>query len=712
VGIIAVVALALAAAGAWWTTTRPGRRPNILLVTIDTLRADRVGAYGYALAATPVLDGLARRGVRFDQAEASIPLTGPSHATILTGHYPPVHGVRDNVVFPLDARHPTLATHLQREGYRTAAFVAAYPVAASFGFAQGFDSFDEGFHESPLPGEGAERPANEVADAALKWMAANESPPFFLWVHFYDPHTPYHPPAEYASAFPGRPYDGEVAFTDAQLGRVLDGLRARGRADDTVVAVVADHGESLGEHGEQTHAILVYESTLRVPLLLAGPGLPGGRVVRDRVGTVDVMPTLLSLADVGVPDGLLGRDLGPALRGERLAPQPLYAESLFGRLNCRWASLRVLFDGDWKLIEGREPELFDLARDPGETKDRAAEEPRRLGQMRAALRAAMARMAPAGDSARIVAISPEQVEKLRSLGYTGGGSAGAGPLDDRTLPDPRTHVRLYERLQKAMLVRGPLAEVALREIEEVARQDPDNPYAHFALGGLAYREGRLTLAASAYARGLELDPDRPGMRLPYGNLLRDMRRFDDSERQLRIALEQTTADDHRTRIGLAETLVARGQTAEAATLLAGVLARAPDHVEALAAQGQLLVAQGRPADAVPVLEKSATGQANPEPWVELARVHIALGNGRAAIAAAERALALSPRHPWAMAMQGHGLLLDGRRAEGLALLKRAVAANPRRPDAWLGLASAFDAAGERGRADACRRQAQAVGRSS
>jgi predicted Zn-dependent protease len=310
-----------------------------------------------------------------------------------------------------------------------------------------------------------------------------------------------------------------------------------------------------------------------------------------------------------------------------------------------------------------------------------------------------------------VAVSPEQLEKLRSLGYTGGGSAGAAPLDDRTLPDPRTHVRNYERLQRAMLARGPGADAALQEIEEITRADPGNPYAHFALGGLAYREGRLALAASAYARGLELDPDRPGMRLPYGNLLRDMRRFEDSERQLRIALEQTTPDDHRTRIGLAETLVARGQTAEAEKLLAGVLARAPDHVEALAAEGRLKVAQGRPAEAVPFLEKAAANQASPEPWVELARVHIALGDGAAAARAAGRALALSPRHPWAMAIEGHALLLAGRRAEALAMLQRAIAAQPRRPDAWLGLASAFEAAGDKARAEVCRRRAEAISRS-
>jgi predicted Zn-dependent protease len=314
-------------------------------------------------------------------------------------------------------------------------------------------------------------------------------------------------------------------------------------------------------------------------------------------------------------------------------------------------------------------------------------------------------MAPAGDSPRIVAISPEQVEKLRSLGYTGGGSAGAGPLDDPSLPDPRTHVHLYERLQNAMLVRGPAAEAAIRQIQDVAREDPNNPYAHFALGGIAYREGHLALAAAAYARGLALDPDRPGMRLPYGNLLRDMNRLDESERELRIALGQTTPDDHRTRIGLAETLSARGRTDEAAKLLGEVLARAPGHVEALAAQGRLLVAQQRAAEAVPYFEKAAVSGVNPEPWVDLARVHVSLGDAAGARHAAGQALRLSPQHPWALAMEGHALILEGRRAEGVAVLQRAVAARPRRPEAWLSLARAYEAAGDRARAQACRREA-------
>ena len=328
----AAVLLALVAGAAWCVRTRQSAHKNLLLVTIDTLRADRLGSYGYAQASTPVLDALARRGTRFENALTSVPLTGPSHSTILTGQYPPVHGVRDNVVFPLGTQHPTLATLLKRHGYRTGAFVSAYPVAGAFGFHKGFDEFSEGFHEAQGAGAGAaERPANEAVDAALAWLGKGDRAPFVAWLHLYDPHSPYRPPPPYDAAFKDRPYDGEIAFADAQLGRVLEWLRSSGHEDDTVIAMVADHGESLGEHGEATHAILIYQATLRVPFILAGPGVPSGTVVTSRVGTVDLLPTVL---------GLLGFDAPPGLPGARSPRGPQGAAS-FSTAPLRRESLRA-----------------------------------------------------------------------------------------------------------------------------------------------------------------------------------------------------------------------------------------------------------------------------------------------------------------------------------------------------------------------------------
>jgi len=709
VAVTAAVAAALAAAlvaALGWRATHRAKRPNLLLVTIDTLRADHVGAYGDRAARTPTLDALAARGARFAHAQSPVPLTGPSHATILTGLYPPVHGVRDNVVFSLDARHRALATVLKGQGYRTAAFVGAYPVAAAFGFRQGFDTFGEDFKDSPIPGAGAQRPAGDVVDATLRWLAAPGDGPFFVWMHLYDPHAPYDPPEPYRTAFAGRPYDGEIAYTDAQLGRVFDWLRSAGQETDTVVAVLSDHGESLGEHGEVTHAVLLYEATLHVPLLVAGPNVPPGVTVAGRVTTVDLAPTLLRLLGLPPLPEMTGRDLVPALRGQRIPPEPLYAESLFGRLNCRWSSLRAWTADDWKLIDGSRAELFHLSEDPGETRNRAAEDAPRVARMRASLQAAMAKMAPGGDRAATAIITPDQEAALKSLGYVGG-SGGRGELDEPGLPDPRDRVQFYERMQIILRAQNIPLERASAEAMAIAEADPGNPFAQTTVASLAYRAGRLAAAARAYRRSLELDPDRPAVRQNYGKLLRDMNRLEDSEKELRLALDQTDASDRRTRSSLAETLTLVGKTEEAGRLIGELLRSEPKDPEALAAQGRLLAAQGKLAEAASRL--AAAGQSgDTDARIDLARVYTRMGDFARAREAAGAVVTANPGHPWALAVLGHAVVLEGHRDEGLTLLRRAEAARPRRPEAWLSLAEGFDAAKDRPAAARCRQAAQAL----
>jgi arylsulfatase A-like enzyme/tetratricopeptide (TPR) repeat protein len=705
---IALAGLALVGGSAW--VARSIHKPNLLLgrslllVTIDTLRADHVGAYGYSRAATPTLDSLARRGARFADVTTAAPLTGPSHATILTGLAPPRHGVRENVTFLLDSRHLTLATRLKRAGYRTAAFVAAYPVAAAFGFGQGFDEFSEGLHPNPGIGQGAERPANEVADAAVAWLerTRDAKEPFFAWVHFYDPHAPYAPPSPFRETFAERPYDGEVAFADAQLGRILEALRAAGHERDTVVAVLADHGEGLGEHGETGHGILLYESTLRVPMLMAGPGVPEGRVISEPVGTIDVAPTLLQLLGREAAD-LPGRDLRPALEQKRLPAEGLYSEALFGRLNCRWSSLRSLREGEWKLVLGSEPELFELSSDPGETRNRADEERDRVERLRRTLGAAVASMVPGGDTARPVALSPEQEERLRSLGYAAGGGGG-GSLDEPGLPDPRRLVGLYERLESLQSATGPLIAPAIREIATILEKDPGSPFAHFVMASVAYRGGQLELAEKAFARTLALDPDRPVIRQYYGQLLRDEGRLEDSERELRIAAEQAPAYDLVTRVNLAETLTARASYEEAQRILEAALAQEPAHEKARRAMGRLMLSLGRPRESLAYFEGAAEG-GDIDSLLDLSSAYLSLPDpGRAAEAAAH-VLDDNPGHPRALSLLGHALVVQGHRAEGLAFLERALAVGPRRAGVWEDLAAGFTAAGEVRIAERCRREA-------
>jgi choline-sulfatase len=709
------LAICLLAGGGYWTFLRSSRHPNLLLITIDTLRADHVGAYGAKTGATPALDALASRGVRFDQAQTAVPLTGPSHATILTGQYPPAHGVRGNVVFTLGSKYPTLATQLKRGGYTTGAFVGAYPVAAAFGFSQGFDTFNEDFHETS-PGEpGAERRANEVADTALRWLDSMPKPglfdraqPFFAWLHFYDPHAPYAPPAEYRDRFKGHPYDGEIAFTDAQIGRVMDWLRASGHDADTVVMLMADHGEGLGDHREQMHAVLVYQSTMRIPMIASGPGIPSGVVVPARVGTIDVVPTVMGLLGFDADRLLPGRDLRPLAAAKPIASAALYAESLFGRLNCHWSVLRSSVKDNWKLILGVDPELYDLARDPGEQHDLARAEPARVQSMSIELQQALQKMAPQGDRAQPNAATAEQEKQLRSLGYTAG-SGGSGPLDDPRLPDPRTHVELYDRLQAATSASGAALPAAFADVQQVTKLDPNNPFAFGTLASMAYRYGSLIIAAHAFSRTLTLDPDRPGIRQNYGKLLRELGRYDESERELRIALALTSDEDASgpTRVSLAETLIALQKTDEAETLLAGVLSRDPKNQEALIARGRLRTAQGRLSEAVSSLEQVTT-TSDVDLLIDLASAYVGANRLDKARVAATDALRRVPGHPWAIAILGQVLVRDGQAAQGVAYLVRAVQIVPRRPGVWEALAAGFDAAGRTADAAHCRKEASAI----
>ena len=416
--------LALLAVGAFLWARRadraaPRERPHVLLVTIDTLRADALGCYGRANAATPVLDALAGRGVRFGTAIAPAPLTGPSHASILTGLVPVRHGVRDNGGYVLPEAVPSMAESFHGAGYRTAAFVSGFPLARRFGLARGFDAYDDHFprgrdaRRAPY----VERDAAATTDAVLRWLDEG-SGPFFAWVHYYDPHAPYEPPEPWATRFAGRPYDGEVAFVDAQLGRLLDRLGAKGIAANSIVLVTADHGESLGEHGEETHGIFVYDATVRVPLVAAGPGLPRGTVSRTLARLIDVAPTLLDLAGLEALPGTDGRSLRRAAAGGG-PEEPAYVESLSPLLHLGWSPLHAWRTRRWKLIDAPRAELYDLEADPSERRNVAAEHRDVVDALRRPLQAAMAAQGP--SAAR--AVDAETSERLAALGYLSGATA-------------------------------------------------------------------------------------------------------------------------------------------------------------------------------------------------------------------------------------------------------------------------------------------------
>lgn len=423
-------------------------RWNVLLVTFDTTRADRIGCYGNERIRTPTLDGLAADGVRFARALSAVPITAPSHSTILTGRYPVAHGVRDNGLFVLGEDELTLAEILRREGYATAAAVGAFPVTARFGFEQGFDEFDDhltGAFENHLgertvPKERLffdERRAAQVNEALLPWLSeqAGDESPFFAWVHYFDPHQPFEPAPPYDQLYADDLYDGEIAYADSRLGFLLDHLESLGELDRTLVVMTADHGEGLGEHGELTHAVLAYNSTLHVPLIVRPPAglseeakVTPGTVVDDWVGTIDIVPTILELLDVRRPDDLQGRSLVPLWQSESAtSPRRRYAENLSPRLGHGWGELRVLFDGPMKYIHGPRPELYDLEQDPGELHDLIGERPEEAERMRRVLEGFIGRHAVAGAS-KVETLDEETRKRLESLGYLHGGSSGGQTL--------------------------------------------------------------------------------------------------------------------------------------------------------------------------------------------------------------------------------------------------------------------------------------------
>lgn len=467
---------------------------NLLLITLDTTRADHLGCYGNAAAETPNLDALAQRGVRFERCVTAVPITLPAHACIMTGTYPFYNGVRDNGRFRLHSGNVTLAEVLARAGYVTAAETAAVVLNHDTGIDQGFDVYHcvgaAGDGETPTTaphalGQTSERAADAVADAAIAWLKANDSQKFFLWVHFFDPHYPYAPPAPYASKFEN-PYDGEIAFMDAQIGRVLAALKETGQAENTLVVAVGDHGEGLGDHDEDNHTFFNYDTTMHVPLIVAGPGIAGGRTVAAAVRTVDVLPTildLLGLADRG-PANLNGESVAavikdasasaPALEGYGETMRPFYVFG-FAWTRCLWA------DG-FKYIHAPAPELYDLKDDPGETKNLAMFETQRVADMRKRLRAIIADTEPpvwAGQSHR--GLSDAERSQLESLGYAmnddDGGDAMAEelalfePRGAEVKSDPEI-VRLWSFASVAWQAGqyGPAADLYSRLVEAAPQQ--------------------------------------------------------------------------------------------------------------------------------------------------------------------------------------------------------------------------------------------------
>jgi choline-sulfatase len=431
-----VVSLVLAAACAIGGSRSHSVEPRaIVIVTLDTTRADSLPAYGFRGVTTPAIDRLAREGTTFDNAGSVAPLTLTAHTSIFTGLYPPRHGVRDNLAPPLDVSHAAMAEVLRAEGFRTGAFVGSAVLRRDRGLARGFELYDDG--TPPAGRTPPRRSAREVVDAASAWIGSLGQERFFLWVHLYDAHAPQTLPVQFRREYGDR-YEGAIAYMDSQIARLLDALQQARRLEATAIVLAADHGESLGDHGEREHGLFVYESVLRVPLIVRAPGVRARRV-SDLASLVDVFPTVVDLLGQRARSGSDGRSLLPAMRGQRLPERSVYAESMYAE-RFGWSPLRTIRDGRFKFIDAPRPELYDLVADRFEQRNLAAQRV----PLAAAMRAKLEKTA-AGSTRDDALPAPDVLRELAALGYVAPARTPASEGPDAARLDPKDYIHVFNQ---------------------------------------------------------------------------------------------------------------------------------------------------------------------------------------------------------------------------------------------------------------------------
>ena len=627
---------------------------NVILVTIDTLRADRLGCYGNRSIPTPTADRLARDGVIFRRAIAQVPLTLPSHVVILTGTYPMWNGVEDLSTAGLGPGIPTLAEIFKRHGYLTAAFVSSFVLNSMWGLNKGFDRYDDAItlQDAKSTGlSGLERRAAETVDRALAWLQDHRSDRFFVWLHLYDPHAPYTPPEPFKSRFRTQPYDGEVAYADEQLGRFIAFLDTHDLYSSSLIVLASDHGEGLGEHGEQQHGLFIYNSTVHVPLILKPP--KGFKLARGSinqvVSTVDIAPTLAQFAEFPSRDlaSFQGRSLVPLLESTSPgAPRQGYSESLYPRTSFGWHSLHGLETERYHYIEAPREELYDLERDPDETRNIFGQKPPLGALLSENLRALAARYArPAGQAEASAPLDVEKLRELRSLGYVGGSSAQPLQGDAPGAADPKNRVEFYNRVIHATEL---AEEGRFREsnavLDQAAAEDPEAYLPSFLRGENAMSERQYHEAMDYYRRALELNPR-------YDLAAIGMGRAGLAEGDPAGALKafqwamELNPHNYLVKLAMAQAYSQLGRLPDAVKLEKEVLAAHPEDGKANSDYGVTLVHIGQYQDGLAALQKAVQlGYRTAITYNFLGTAQLAEGHPDQAVGTYEEAIRLDPKY--------------------------------------------------------------------
>ncbi len=675
------------AAGPWLSVPSPARPYDLILITLDTTRQDRLSCYGAMSGTTPHLDAFAQDALRFENAQSPVPVTLPAHTSILTGLWPFEHGVRNNGTFIASDTLTTLAELLRGKGYETGAILGAFPLVAQFGLNQGFDHYDDTFPavSREREEETARRPGDEVTRLALAWLDGRTTKPFFLWAHYYDPHHPYRPAESFRGRWPLDPYTGAVATMDQAVGRLLDEARRRGRLDRAVVIIAGDHGEGLGDHVELTHTVFIYGETQHVPLLLSlphdGPFAGDawrGRQVSGLVSLVDLLATswnALGFAPNELPRQS-GQSLLPLASGGGEPRASVYHESLIPRLESWAAELRGLQTERWKYIRAPRPELYDLASDPGERLNLADREKGRVREMEEAL----ARLLQGERQSTEAVLDRETIERLRSLGYLAGGLSSSGPAPTA---DPKEMIWVPMAVTRAqeLAAESRVAE-ALSAVDSVLARHPETSLARQLRALYLTRLGRAGEAVAAYQKALVDCGDCPEkLKLMQGYIyaLLGATRHDEALRQARSLVDAYPREPWL-HLLLGEALLANGDVEGARTAVIEERKVLPHDPAPLLTLATIEKSAGRMAEAERALRDALRLRADdPDTQVQLAQLLIDTNRPADGNAILDRVLAASPLHPGANFHRAEALRRAGRKEEAILSYRTALAAQPGDP---------------------------------
>jgi len=634
------IVCALLALAAFPAAAQTPEKPalNLVLITIDTLRADHVACYGYEQIKTPNIDSLAGDGVRFERAFTPVPVTLPSHSAMLTGTYPMLSGMHDFSGNKLSPQQPTLAAVLKQAGYATGAVIGAAVLDSRFGLNQGFDFYYDHFDYNRLDEanlEENERPGNVVADLALEWLGKNSQKKFFLWMHLYDPHYPYRPPEPYSREYATQPYDGEIAFADEQVGRLLRFLKEKGLYQNTMIVLTGDHGESLGEHGEKSHGFFIYNATMHLPLIIRLPAQSAGQTTAqtkvhttaDPVSTVDLMPTMLSAAGIEVPAQVQGTSLLPVLQGKSTdRDRSLYGETFLPRLHFNWSELRGTENAKFHFIAAPRPELYDLAKDPGEVHNLLPEKKAVAEEMRAKLAGLIQEYSAGKELAEKTGLDPALMERLKSLGYAGFSGGGDLTITNRDLPDPKDRIETFELISAAIAdsQHGRYPE-SIEKLKTVIKTEPKSVPAHYLQGLNYYRSRMYPAAVDELQRAVELSPDYALAVFNLGMAQGHAGQFDAAIATLERAL-QLDATNFEAAFNLGVAYLQKKQLEPAATAFRRSVTIYPDFARGHRALGETLMYQGKLDEAIAEL-RSAVELAPEEPGMHASLAHALSAKG-------------------------------------------------------------------------------------